>query len=272
MMDTKAKILVVDDEASIRYFLEETLVDAGYQVVAVESGEAALERIAVQIFDLALVDLRLPGIGGIEVLTALRRQSPDTTVIVLTAHASVETAVEALRQGAHDYLFKPCEPAQLRDSVRAGLTKRQRELRHREVLSQLEHTLSHNLEEILTTAFERAIVPPTEPPEDQVRLLQRGGLIVNLVRRAVTLDGRLLELSPTEFDLLAYLAGEAPRIVSPRELAREALKYDGEPWEVADMVRSHIYRIRQKVKAVAADTDVIRTARGVGYTISDEYM
>ena len=107
-----ARILVVDDESSIRLFLEETLTNDGHQVVSAVSGEEALVLIAEQSFDLALLDLNLTGIGGMEVLAALRRQSPDTVVIILTAHASLETAVEALRQGAHDYLFKPCKTVQ----------------------------------------------------------------------------------------------------------------------------------------------------------------
>jgi len=106
-MTTAAHILVVDDEAGVRFFLEQLLERDGHQVVAVESGEAALECIAAQEFDLVLVDLRLQGIGGMDVLAAVRDTAPDTPVIVLTAHASLESAMEALRQGAHDYLFKP---------------------------------------------------------------------------------------------------------------------------------------------------------------------
>jgi len=121
----KAKILVVDDDAGVRFFLKELLTSEGYDVVTVESGEAALERIAVQEFELALIDLRMKGIGGIEVLTALRERSPNTIAIILTAHGSMETAIEALRQGAHDYLLKPCTAGQLRKSVRTGLLRRE---------------------------------------------------------------------------------------------------------------------------------------------------
>jgi DNA-binding NtrC family response regulator len=121
----KARILVVDDDAGVRFFLEELLTSEGYDVVTVESGEAALERIAVQKFELALIDLRMKGMGGIEVLAALRERSPSTITIILTAHGSVETAIEALRQGAHDYLLKPCTAGQLRESVRTGLLKRE---------------------------------------------------------------------------------------------------------------------------------------------------
>lgn len=265
-MVATGKILVVDDEAGIRFSLEEMLTRDGHRVVAVESGEAALGRIAGEHFDLALIDLKLKGIGGMEVLAALRRQSPDTAAIVLTAHASLETAVEALRQGAHDYLFKPCKTVELRESVHTGLRKRQRELRQRGLLRQLERYLNDSAEDT------RASVPSdttSGPVEEQARFLQRGGLIADLTRHVITLDGHLLELSPTEFELLAYLISEAPRVVPPQELVREAQGYECAPWEARDIVRYHVYRIRRKVKAATGPTDVIRTVRGVGYTIGE---
>ena len=271
-MVPRARILVVDDEVGVRFFLEEVLTRNGHQVVAVESGEAALECIATQEFDLALIDLMMKGIGGMEVLAALRRQSPDTGAIVLTAHASLETAVEALRQGAHDYLFKPCKTVELRESVRTGLLKRQRELRQRDLLGQLERSLSSSLEEIRATVVEQPVPPPpaiAEPAAGQARFLERGGLIVDFMRHVITLDGHLLELSPTEFDLLAHLVSEAPRVISPQELVREVQGYESEPWEARDIVRYHVYRVRRKIKASTGRTDVIRTVRGVGYTIGE---
>jgi len=276
-MTMPAKVLVVDDEASVRFFLKEVLTNDGHQVVAVENGEAALDLIAAQEFDLALIDLKMKGVGGIEVLQTLRQQSPETAAIVLTAHASLETAIEALRQGAHDYLFKPCKTVKLRESVRTGLLKRQRGLKRRELLSQLERSLSSNLEDIRSTVTERpAPTPPTptkpepsEQEEQESRFLQQGGLTVGLTRHVMTLDGHLLELSPTEFDLLAYLASEAPRVISPQELVREVQGYESEAWEARDTVRYHVYRIRRKAKAATGRTDIIRTVRGVGYTIGE---
>jgi DNA-binding response OmpR family regulator len=283
-MDMTASILVVDDEESIRFFLQELLTRDGYQVAAVESGEAALEQIAVEEFDLALVDLKLKGIGGTEVLAALRQQSPDTAVIMLTGHGSLETAVEALRQGAHDYLFKPCKTVELRESIRTGLLNRQRQLKQRDLLQQLERQLVGSLREVRATIAEQPItpssvaaieqfIPPSlvieELPEEEARFLQRAGLIVDFMRHVITLDGHLLELSPTEFDLLAYLISEAPRVVPPQELVREVQGYDSEQWGARETMRYHIYRIRQKIKTAAGRANVIRTVRGVGYTINE---
>lgn len=148
-MAPKAMILVVDDEAGVRSSLRIMLKHDGYQVTTADSGEAALECIAAQRFDLALIDLRMKGIGGLEVLSALRQQSPDTAAIVFTAHGSAETAVEALRQGAHDYLFKPCKTDEILESVRTGLLKRRQAM---EVRSRFEYAsdVSHELRNPLT--------------------------------------------------------------------------------------------------------------------------
>jgi DNA-binding response OmpR family regulator len=263
-----AKILIVDDEANIRSSLSEMLAQDGYQVWAVASGEEALERMMRQVFDLVLLDLKLQGIGGIDVLAAIRQQFPDTIVIVLTAHASLETAVEALRQGAHDYLFKPCKPAELRESISRGLRNRQ-QLRHVELLEQIEK-LANNLESMRSTVAEwqdqSEFVEPT-PPISQDRFIKRGQLIVDRLRHLITLDGHLLDLSPTEFDILAYLIQEAPRVVSATELVQEVQGYDVESWEASETVRQHIYRIRQKTKEMIGEDAVIDTVRGVGYTI-----
>ncbi|MBN1873813.1 MAG: response regulator transcription factor [Anaerolineae bacterium] len=271
MMSLDAKILVVDDEASIRYFLTETLTDAGYQVVSVDSGEAALSASMSQTFDLALLDLRLPGISGIETLQAMREWSPDTTVIVLTAHASLDTAVEALRHGAHDYLFKPCEPAQLRESVRTGLLKRQRELRQQLVLARLEDSLHNNFEDILVAAIGQVMTSPVTADrfsDKSSNLLCQGSVCVDLAQHTITVKGRPVEFSPMEFDLFVYLLRESPRVISPQELAHKVLGYVGEPWGVSDLMRTHIYRMRQKLKhTVTGEKSLVRTVRGVGYTL-----
>jgi len=271
-MTSKAKILVVDDEANIRSFLDQILTNDGYTVQAVESGEAALELIPAREFDLALIDLNLAGIGGMDVIGALSQQSPDTVVIILTAYASLDTAVEALRHGAHDYLFKPCKSTELRESVRKGLLNRQSAIQQRNLLSHLEQMTS-SLEDIhaaVTNPDNELPATPGNASDTEGRFLQLGGLIVDFLRHVITVDGRLLELSPTEFDLLTYLIRQAPRVISPQELMREVQGYDTEQWEASETVRQHVRRLRQKIKKSTGRTDVVRTVRGVGYTVDDE--
>ncbi len=281
--ETNAKILIVDDEESIRFFLRELLERDGYAVVVADSGEVALKHIEREEFDLALIDLKMRGISGTDVLKVLHTRAPDTVVIMLTGHGSLESAVEALRQGAHDYLFKPCKTIELRESIRVGLLNRRQKQKQRELLRQLEQHLSTTLDGVRATIQEvgvlstppapRAVMPAAAPldqqPAEQKRFLQYGSLIVDLTRHVITMEAKLLELSPTEFDVLAYLISEAPRVISPQELLREAQGYAAEVWEARDIVRYHIYRIRQKAKDATGRTDAIRTVRGVGYTVSN---
>jgi DNA-binding response OmpR family regulator len=264
-----AKILVVDDDPALLFSLKAVLTHDGYQVVAVETGELALEHIAGEDFDLALIDLKLGGIGGMEVLKGLKERSPDTMAIILTAHASLETAVEALRQGAHDYLLKPCTTEDLRESVRTGLAKRQRE-------GQLPLPGGVAAAGSAGSAGGPGSAAAGQPPaaataaaSEPGRFLQRGGVIVDLARHVTTVDGHLLELSPTEFALLAHLVKEAPRVVSAQDLLRVSQGYESEPWEAREIVRFHIYRIRQKAEAAAGRADIIRTVRGIGYALGD---
>jgi DNA-binding response OmpR family regulator len=244
-------ILVIDDEESIRYFLDRFLTREGYVVVTVSSGEAALAWLASTEFDVVLLDLKMKGIGGLDVLADLHQRWPATSAIILTAHASLESAVEALRHDAHDYLFKPCKTSDLRESVRAGLVKRQEKLQLRRLTAGLIASVS--------TAI------PIEPHQTD-RVLQHSDLIIDPIRHVATLDGMLLELSPTEFDLLAYLVSEAPRVVPPQELIREVQGYESDAQEAAEIIRSHVYHIRRKMQTTTGRS-VIATARGVGYSL-----
>jgi two-component system nitrogen regulation response regulator GlnG len=102
-----ARILVADDEPAIRWLLERLLRQAGHAVTVVEDGQAALRAARAEPYDLAFVDIRMPGLDGLEALSRLRTETPDTGVIVMTAHGSVRAAVEAMQRGAYDYLAKP---------------------------------------------------------------------------------------------------------------------------------------------------------------------
>ncbi len=266
-MVSPAKILIVDDEPSVRFFLQEALARDGHDVVTVESGEAALEYSESQEFELALLDLKLKGMDGIEVLREMSRRSPDTAVIVLTGHASLETAVEALRQGAYDYLFKPCKTDQLRESVRLALIEHRRDVQQREVLTKLKRTLI-DLEDVPPSVPE-SLSPSDGADDSEDRFLRQKGLTVDKVRHLITLDGHLLELSSTEFDILVYLIRKYPNVVSPEDLVREVQGYDSDPWEASNIIRSHIYRIRRKIESATGESDVIRTVRGVGYTLEE---
>jgi signal transduction histidine kinase len=126
-------VLVVDDDASVLVSIEGVLELDGYQVLGVPSGQQALDLLGREVFDLVLSDLCVDEVDGLDILRAAFRNAPDTVGILLTGFASLETAVEALKEGAYAYLMKPCEVVDLRTTVARGLERArlQRELRER---------------------------------------------------------------------------------------------------------------------------------------------
>jgi len=120
-----SRILVAEDEPNLRSFLVEVLQNAGHEVIAARAGDEASGLLSSQGFDVLLTDLRMPGLGGMELLAHVRAQQPDLETIILTAHGTVETAVEAMKRGAFDYLQKPLSgPAELALVVERALEHR----------------------------------------------------------------------------------------------------------------------------------------------------
>jgi len=114
-------ILLVDDEANIRTVFSDVLKRAGYRVKAVENGHEAIKEVEEKTYNLALVDLRMPKMDGIDVLENIKKRKPEVPVIIYTGHGSVTTAVEAMRKGAVDYLNKPFSAEELKLSIRKAL-------------------------------------------------------------------------------------------------------------------------------------------------------
>ena len=132
------KVLVVDDEEVVRIPIRDDLVEAGHEVVCEERGEAAAARLEENGFDVLVTDLRMPGIDGLELLEHARRAHPDTAVIMITAHATVESAVEAMRRGAYDYIVKPFDIDKLLMVLERLGEHRELEARTRRLQAQLE--------------------------------------------------------------------------------------------------------------------------------------
>jgi len=116
-MTKKARILVVDDEKGMREGCRRILASEGHIVQAVESGEAAVELLRNDDIDLALIDLKMPGMSGMELLEHIRAHDPDIVCLMMTGYASLETAVEAAKKGIYDYIPKPFTPEQLLAAV-----------------------------------------------------------------------------------------------------------------------------------------------------------
>jgi len=142
-----ARVLIVDDEKSMRDLLTITLEKAGYDVTAAEGGEAAIEAIRKDSFDTIITDLRMPRVDGMQVLRAARDLSPETAVIVVTAVASTETAVEAMKLGAYDYITKPFKLDEVDLVIKNGLERKR--LRHENLYLRRQLETQHRFENII---------------------------------------------------------------------------------------------------------------------------
>jgi len=142
MNSNKARILIVDDEASLRDMLAVLLRREGYEIESADNGQAALEKIADQSFDLIISDIRMPIISGIDLLRQLREQDDETTVIMITAFSSTEEAVEAMKLGAYDYITKPFKNDEIRLVVKNALERRQLQRENRQLKQQLKQRFS----------------------------------------------------------------------------------------------------------------------------------
>ena len=120
----KSKILIVDDEVSMREFLEIMLSKEGYKVSSSGSGKEALKMLNDTIYDLIVSDVQMPGMNGIELLRNVKEVCPDTTVIMITAYASTESGVEAMKAGAYDYITKPFKVDEIKLIIKNALEKK----------------------------------------------------------------------------------------------------------------------------------------------------
>jgi DNA-binding NtrC family response regulator len=139
-MSKKEKILIVDDEKIIRESLYHWFEDDGYTVEAAESGESALKKFLVESSDLLLVDLKMPGMGGLELLKEVKKINSETIVIMITAYASVNSAIAAIKDGAYDYVTKPIDPDDLANLVSKALEQKNLRLENK--------MLKNNIDEI----------------------------------------------------------------------------------------------------------------------------
>lgn len=270
-----AYVLVVDDEGANRYSVSKTLQRVGYVVSEAASGEEALELIQKQHFDVILTDIRMPGIDGVELLRQVKEEAPDAIVILMTAYASLGTAVEALRLGAHDYLIKPSSSQDIRQSVSRGVERAHNLKRRRTLLDAIRSDvfeLSRTDVESIAPSVERAVeeAPAAEAvAELPSTSMQLGPLTVYPGRYQIAVGEQDIDLTPTEFDLLLYLAAHRGRVVPCHELVREVRGYSVDEAEAREVIRPHVSNLRRKLKAAEQDADLIVNVRGIGYRLSE---
>lgn len=227
------RILLVDDDRDLRQLVERHLQNAGYVVRQAADGASALELALSQPFDLIVLDLMLPEVGGLEVCRGLRVSGTQTPVLMLTAKSSEEDRVTGLDGGADDYVTKPFTIRELLARVRA---------------------IFRRIEAIRSPASETAVV-------------EAGGVSLDVHRRTVAVQGRPVDLTAKEFDLLALLARHPGRVYSRAQLLDLVWGYRHEG--SGHTVNSHINRLRVKIEPDLRRPRYVETVRGVGYRFRD---
>ena len=222
------QILTIEDDSAIRRGIVDALSFAGYSVLQAGNGDLGLEMATERSYDLLLLDLVLPGCGGLEILRAVRSARPTQPVIILTARGEENDRVSGLRLGADDYVVKPFSVKELLARVEAVLRR-----------------------------------SPERP--QQLNRISTPGAVIDLARLEVRFgDGSRAELSEKEVELLRYLASNPGRVISRDELLLRVWQLDprGLATRTIDM---HVTRLREKLRDDPARPQVVLTVRGKGY-------
>jgi two-component system KDP operon response regulator KdpE len=226
-MQKKHRILIVDDEPALRRALRTSLAATEFFVHEAASGEDAIGEFTVGAWDLVLLDINMPGIGGIETCRRVRALAPDTAIVMLTVRDSEEEKVRALEAGADDFVTKPYRLRELVARIRAVLRRTQR----------------------------------SGAPAK--RTFQVGDLDVDLDRRMLKKNGTVIHLSPTEFDLLAFFVQHQGEPILHAKLLRAIWgpEYGGE----TEYLRSYVRSLRKKIESDPAKPEYIVTEPWLGY-------
>ncbi len=264
----QARILVVEDQPSTRFIVAEALAQAGYQVDQAASGEQALARLSSSSYDLMLLDLRMPGIDGLAVMKHVQESHSDLLVIVLTAYATLESAIAAVKAGASDYLLKPVSMRDIEAAVAQSLERRRESLRQRRLIG----VIAQAVEALQSGANPQAVVAP----ETQERFLRCGAVSLDLEMRAVVIAGsqtsenHQTDITTSEAAILAHLMKHPDTTFTCRRLAEVAFGYQVGEREAGQIVRPHISRLRGKIEPDPSDPRIIRTVIGKGYLFSTD--
>lgn len=265
-MNSNGHILIIDDEAALRKTLARIFQQSGFEVTTAENAEQGLDFLKTTDFDLVFTDLRMPGIHGLEMLKRIHADYPSLPVVLFTAQPDVNSAVEALRHGATDYLLKPLKPEiiiQRANTILAGL---QAEKRKRKIMDQIE-----SLQKELKSLENGETVPAiTTHPTETSRFLKRGEIVLDLITRRVIFREETINLPPTSFDYLLVLARHAPGVVDYQTLVAEAQGYQAEVREAQELTKWHIHQLRQALEKDARKPDYILNVRGTGYRLVAE--
>ena len=265
MMSPKS-ILIVDDEDPLRLSLSYILQKAKYRVEAATNAEEALGCLKLHEYDLMFLDLNMPGMSGIDLLVEVHRLYPRMHVLILTAHAALESAIQAVRFGARDYLLKPAEPVVILDRVAEILAEgSEQPARKKEILNQLQSLLDE-LQKI--NGEDRTPISPTPPPAESAHILKKGNFELDLEAHYATLNGKYIPVAGIYFDYLCTLLRHAPKAVPYKTLVKESQAFDATTVEATDLARWRIHGLRHMIEVDPQHPEYILTVRGFGYRLA----
>jgi DNA-binding response OmpR family regulator len=255
------RLLIVDDEKAMRVSLSEIFSLRGAQVTAASDGREAVELLNQRDFDLMLLDLKMPGMSGIQVLEVAQKVRPGTVVILLTAHATLDSAISAMRRELL-IIAPPCSRALIAGSS-AGQAGRF--LRRQNLVGLMEQTVS-----ALKTDDKPLATSPTAQPAKEETVLHAADITVDIKKRMALLGNQPLTLSPTEFSVLAHFVRYPDRAIPCAELVRDSMGYECSEQEARPVMRVHIHRLRHMIDADPDKPRRLVTVRAAGYMLVTE--
>ncbi|GAB4538560.1 MAG: response regulator transcription factor [Anaerolineales bacterium] len=261
-MKTQAHILIIDDEAALRQSLARVLQQGGFEVTTAENAEQGFGYIESANFDLIFMDLRMPGANGLEALKTIHSSYPDLPVVLFTAQPDLNSAVEALRNGATDYLLKPLKPQIIIERAQKILERQKKEKRKQEILRQIE-ALQAELKSL--SSGDTGPLPAARVGAE--RFLKRGALTLDLHKRCLQIGEQPINVPPTSFDYLLVLARHSPSVVNYQTLVAEAQGYHADPREAQELAKWHIHQLRQAIEPDVHAPNYLLNVRGAGYCL-----
>jgi two-component system, OmpR family, KDP operon response regulator KdpE len=234
MTQTPIRILVVDDEAAIRRALKPPLAELGFEVAEAGRGEEALQMLRTSVYDAVLLDVNMPGIGGIETLRRIRAFAARLPILMLTVRDQEEDKVEALDMGADDYVTKPFSTRELIARIRAAV---------------------------------RRVKAPARAEDSPIEI---GEIRLEPVRRIVTKRGQPVHVTRKEFDILHCLMSRAGRVVTYSKLLTAVWGADCR--EEVEYLRTFVRQLRKKIEDDASNPLYLLTDVYVGYRFADAQM
>jgi DNA-binding response OmpR family regulator len=265
-MGTVQSILIIDDEPNVRRSLGLILQRAGYTITTAADATEALHLLRAGAYDLTFLDIKLPDQNGIQLLPQIKDLYPEMPVLILTAHATLDTAISAVRLGARDYLLKPIDPESILSRVE-NILRKENPKRRREITTQLQDLLAE-LQSINGKEVPKMSVDTSSPPVDPARYLKCGSLTLDRHTHSVQHNESNTSLPPSTFDYLVTLARHSPHPVTYEKLVLESQGYQHvSRSEAREITRWQMHEIRKLLEINPRHPRLIITVRDVGYRL-----